>query len=65
MKKEEKLFGTDGIRGTANQYPMVPETVCRIGQAIGYTLQQTARNSTSPLQKGRDRKRHSALWLHD
>lgn len=51
MKKEQKLFGTDGIRGTANQYPMVPETVCRIGQAIGYTLQQTARNSTSPIRK--------------
>lgn len=33
-----RLFGTDGIRGTANQFPMVPETVIRIGQAIGYLL---------------------------
>lgn len=38
--KKIKLFGTDGIRGTANQYPMVPETVIRIGQAIGYLLQK-------------------------
>lgn len=37
--KKGKLFGTDGIRGTANKYPMVPETVIRIGQAIGYLLQ--------------------------
>lgn len=36
----KKLFGTDGIRGTANQAPMVPETVIRIGQAIGYLLQK-------------------------
>lgn len=42
MEKKEKLFGTDGIRGTANIYPMVPETVIRIGQAIGHLLQQQA-----------------------
>ena len=23
--KSTKLFGTDGIRGTSNQYPMVPD----------------------------------------
>lgn len=37
---KQKLFGTDGIRGTANEFPMVPETVTKIGQAIGYLLQQ-------------------------
>ncbi len=39
-KKSRRLFGTDGIRGTANVYPMTPETVVRIGQAIGYMLQK-------------------------
>jgi len=34
------LFGTDGIRGTANAYPMTPETVVKVGQAIGYLLQR-------------------------
>ncbi len=40
VKKEKttKLFGTDGIRGTANQYPMTPDMVVKIGQAIGYLL---------------------------
>ncbi len=37
-----KLFGTDGIRGTANQWPMTPETVVKIGQAIGYVLRKEA-----------------------
>ncbi|MEO0484559.1 MAG: phosphoglucosamine mutase [Pseudomonadota bacterium] len=30
-----KLFGTDGIRGTANSFPMTPEAVQRIGAAAG------------------------------
>ena len=32
------LFGTDGIRGEANRYPMTPEMVVRIGQAIAATI---------------------------
>ncbi len=30
-----KLFGTDGVRGTANTYPMTPEVALRIGAAVG------------------------------
>jgi phosphoglucosamine mutase len=36
-----KLFGTDGIRGTVNNYPMTPETVLRVGMAIAYLLRHT------------------------
>jgi len=31
---EKKLFGTDGIRGKANVYPLLPETAVVIGKAI-------------------------------
>lgn len=31
-----KLFGTDGIRGVANQYPMTPEMAFKIGRACAY-----------------------------
>lgn len=31
-----KLFGTDGIRGLANKYPMTPEIALRVGRACGY-----------------------------
>jgi len=34
MKK--KLFGTDGIRGEANVFPMLPEIALQVGRAIGY-----------------------------
>jgi phosphoglucosamine mutase len=30
-----KLFGTDGIRGTANAEPMTPETALRVAMAVG------------------------------
>lgn len=41
-----KLFGTDGIRGTANKHPMTPNVVMRVGQALGYLLRQ------QPSRKG-------------
>ena len=30
-----KLFGTDGIRGSANKEPMTAETMMRVGAAAG------------------------------
>ncbi len=32
----KKLFGTDGVRGRANQYPMTAETAMKIGMAAGH-----------------------------
>jgi len=31
----EKLFGTDGLRGRVNEYPMTPEVALRLGLAAG------------------------------
>ena len=35
MTEARRLFGTDGIRGTANSDPMTAETALRLGQAAG------------------------------
>lgn len=35
MSMENRLFGTDGVRGTANQEPMTAETALRVGMAAG------------------------------
>jgi phosphoglucosamine mutase len=35
---KRKLFGTDGIRGEANQYPMTAEVAMRLGRALGLRL---------------------------
>ena len=33
-----KIFGTDGIRGTANCFPMTSDIALKVGQAMGYIL---------------------------
>lgn len=35
MPNSHHLFGTDGIRGTANAYPMTADTALHLGQAAG------------------------------
>jgi phosphoglucosamine mutase len=39
-EKEMKLFGTDGIRGRVNSYPMTPENALRIGMAAALVLKK-------------------------
>ncbi len=36
----KKLFGTDGVRGTANTYPMTAEMALKIGAAVGRYFRQ-------------------------
>ena len=33
---ERKLFGTDGIRGVANEHPMTPELALQLGRAVTF-----------------------------
>ena len=47
-----KLFGTDGIRGEANQYPMDGPFAFSLGQALAYVLRN--RNPQSKIVLGRD-----------
>jgi len=37
---ERKLFGTDGIRGRANQDPMTVETALRLGRALAHLVRE-------------------------
>ena len=34
----DRLFGTDGIRGRANCYPITPEVALQVGKALGHAL---------------------------
>ena len=55
----EKLFGTDGIRGIANQFPLTPEFVVHIGSAIGAV---PGRDGKHPLALiGRDTRLSGAM----
>ncbi len=46
---ERKLFGTDGIRGKANIYPMVPEIATALGRAVTFYFQKKNKNKKTPL----------------
>jgi phosphoglucosamine mutase len=54
---ERKLFGTDGIRGVANAYPMTAEVAVRLGQAIAHyfaTQHQKPQGHRSRILIGKD-----------
>ncbi|HEX5473564.1 MAG TPA: phosphoglucosamine mutase [Vicinamibacterales bacterium] len=61
----EHLFGTDGVRGTAGQYPLDHETVARLGAALVRAMRLSGNDAASrPLRffVGRD-TRESGEWL--
>ena len=39
-----KLFGTDGIRGVANVYPMTAEVALQVGKALTVFFKGKSRN---------------------
>ena len=46
MSQPKKIFGTDGVRGTANVEPVTAETALKLGRAAGHvfnTLESQAR----------------------
>lgn len=50
MKNQRLLFGTDGIRGTANTEPMTVEVAQKLGQAAGLLF-----------MREKDQRRHQVL----
>src|ERR1051326_2914847 len=48
---QKKIFGTDGVRGTANIEPVTAETALKLGRAAGHVfknLQSEARSRGHP-----------------
>lgn len=41
----ERLFGTDGIRGQANHYPITAEVALQVGKALGHVFKATGHGS--------------------
>lgn len=50
MVGRPKLFGTDGIRGTSNTFPMTTDVVLRVGQALGYLLTKDRTNKEARVK---------------
>jgi len=57
-----QLFGTDGIRGIAGEFPLTSESTFIIGCALGYDL--TRERNQAPVVIGQD-TRESSCWIAD
>jgi phosphoglucosamine mutase len=57
-----QLFGTDGIRGVAGEFPLTFESTYLIGRAVGHDL--TRGNGNARVVIGQD-TRESSTWIAD
>lgn len=51
---QKKLFGTDGIRGRANHFPVTPSIALKVGQALGLLLRQKYKSQKHTVLIGKD-----------
>src|SRR5437868_3412116 len=49
--KVRRLFGTDGVRGVANEDPMTPEVALRLGRAVAYHFRHRERRGRIVIGK--------------
>ncbi len=62
---QRQLFGTDGIRGVAGEFPLTRESVFIIGRALGHDLRKNAKaDPTVRVVIGQD-TRESSAWIAD
>lgn len=59
-----KLFGTDGIRGVAGEYPLDKKTVYVIGSALAHHLSGANGSGKARVVIGQD-TRESSAWISD
>ena len=57
-----QLFGTDGIRGVAGEFPLTAESAYLIGRALGHDLIRTSPRAKAVM--GQD-TRESSAWIAD
>ena len=57
-----QLFGTDGIRGVAGEFPLTAESTYLIGRALGHDLIRATPKAQAVM--GQD-TRESSAWIAD
>ena len=62
MTQQRQLFGTDGIRGVAGEFPLTKQSTYLIGRALGHDLIRA--NSKAQAVIGQD-TRESSRWIAD
>lgn len=64
--KARRLFGTDGIRGIAGEFPLTTESTFLIGRALGHDLKNAlAKSNPAPSAVIGQDTRESSGWIAD
>jgi len=59
----KRFFGTDGIRGVANTYPMTPEIALKLGKSLGHILsRRSVRRRRPRIILGKDTRLSGYLF---
>jgi phosphoglucosamine mutase len=61
-QQTRQLFGTDGIRGVASEFPLTQQSTYLIGRALGHDLVRATRKAQAVI--GQD-TRESSRWIAD
>jgi len=61
-QQTRQLFGTDGIRGVAGEFPLTTQSTYLIGRALGHDLIRSTRTAQAVI--GQD-TRESSRWIAD
>ena len=64
-KTPAKLFGTDGIRGKAGEFPLNPVTVRAIGASLAEHLMERSDGRTPRIVIGRDTRESGGICGRD
>ena len=51
------IFGTDGLRGKVNEYPMTPEIAMKIAAILGHKAKTSINNSLNRVVIGKDTRK--------
>ena len=62
MTQQRQLFGTDGIRGVAGEFPLTKQSTYLIGRALGHDLIRSVTKAQAVI--GQD-TRESSRWIAD
>jgi phosphoglucosamine mutase len=62
MSQQRQLFGTDGIRGVAGEFPLTKQSTYLIGRALGHDLVRNVPRAQAVI--GQD-TRESSRWIAD
>ncbi|PYX50918.1 MAG: phosphoglucosamine mutase [Acidobacteria bacterium] len=62
MSDQRQLFGTDGIRGVAGEFPLTKQSTYLIGRALGHDLMRITQKAQAVI--GQD-TRESSRWIAD